>query len=124
MSQFLQTLINGLLLGGFYAVMVLGFSVFWGVMGVINLAHGEFLMAGAYLAWLLFTSFSIDPFASLLLIMPVMFVVGFVMQKFLLNRLLERPSLATLLATFGISVILANAHKIIYTADPRKVPVA
>ena len=124
MSQFLQTLINGLLLGGFYAVMVLGFSVFWGVMGVINLAHGEFLMTGAYLAWVLFTSFSIDPFASLLLIMPVMFVVGFLMQKFLLNRLLERPSLATLLATFGISIILANAHKIFYTADPRNVPVS
>ena len=124
MTQLLQTLINGLLLGGFYAVMVLGFSVFWGVMGVINLAHGEFLMTGAYLAWLLFTSFSIDPFASLLLIMPIMFIVGFMMQKFLLNRLLERPSLATLLATFGISVILANIHKIIYSADPRNVPVS
>ncbi|MDJ0635796.1 MAG: branched-chain amino acid ABC transporter permease [Xenococcaceae cyanobacterium MO_188.B29] len=124
MTQLLQTLINGLLLGGFYAVMVLGFSVFWGVMGVINLAHGEFLMTGAYLAWLLFTSFSIDPFASLLLIMPIMFIVGFIMQKFLLNRLLERPSLATLLATFGISVILANIHKIIYSADPRNVPVS
>lgn len=123
MNQFLQALINGLLLGGFYAVMVLGFSVLWGVMGVINLAHGEFLMTGAYLAWLLFNTFSLDPFISLVLIMPVMFIVGFVMQKYLLNRLLERPSLATLLATFGISVILANVHKIIYTADPRNVAV-
>ena len=59
MTQFLQALVSGLLLGGFYAVMVLGFSVIWGVMGVINLAHGEFLMMGAYLAWLLFTRFDI-----------------------------------------------------------------
>lgn len=124
MNQFLQTLINGLLLGGFYGVMVLGFSVLWGVMGVINLAHGEFLMTGAYLAWMLFTGFSIDPFISLLLIMPLMFLVGFGMQKLLLNRLLERPKLATLLATFGISVILANIHKILYSADPRNVAIS
>ena len=124
MTQLLQALINGLLLGGFYAVMVLGFSVLWGVMGVINLAHGEFLMTGAYLAWFLFTRLSLDPFISLLVIMPIMFIVGFFMQKFLLNRLLERPPLATLLATFGISIILSNVHKIAYAADPRNVSVA
>ena len=123
MTQFLQALVSGLLLGGFYAVMVLGFSVLWGVMGVINLAHGEFLMMGAYLAWLLFTRFSIDPFASLVIIMPIAFFLGFFLQKILLNRLVERPRLATLLVTFGLSIILANLHKVLYTADPRNVPV-
>ena len=123
MTQFLQALVSGLLLGGFYAVMVLGFSVLWGVMGVINLAHGEFLMMGAYLAWLLFTRFSIDPFASLVIVMPIAFFLGFCLQKILLNRLVERPPLATLLATFGLSIILANLHKVVYTADPRNVPV-
>ena len=62
MDHFLQALVNGLLLGGFYGVMVLGFSVIWGVMGVINLAHGEFLMVGAYLAWGLFRFFGAGPF--------------------------------------------------------------
>ena len=124
MTQFLQALVSGLLLGGFYGVMVLGFSVLWGVMGIINLAHGEFLMTGAYLAWLLFRNFGVDPFASLLLIIPVMFWVGYGLQKILLNRLVERPHLTTLLVTFGLSISLANLHKILYSADPRNVPVS
>ncbi|MDJ0713599.1 MAG: branched-chain amino acid ABC transporter permease [Prochloraceae cyanobacterium] len=124
MTQFLQALLSGLLLGGFYGVMVLGFSVLWGVMGIINLAHGDFLMTGAYLAWLMFRTFNLDPFISLVLILPLMFVVGYALQKILLNRLIERPRLATLLVTFGLSISLANLHKILYTADPRNVPVA
>ena len=76
MDHFLQALVNGLLLGGFYGVMVLGFSVIWGVMGVINLAHGEFLMVGAYLAWGLFRFLGLDPFVSLALILPLMFFGG------------------------------------------------
>ena len=112
MIQFLQALINGLLLGGFYGVMVLGFSVLWGVMGIINLAHGDFLMMGAYLAWLLFQVEKIDPFLSLIVIMPIMFMIGYLLQKILLNRLVERPHLATLLATFGLSISIANLHKV------------
>lgn len=124
MTQFLQALVSGLLLGSFYGVMVLGFSVLWGVMGILNLAHGDFLMAGAYLAWFLFRSVGIDPFVSLLIIAPIMFLVGYSLQKILLNRLVERPHLVTLLATFGLSISLANLHKVIYSADPRNVPVA
>ena len=78
-TSFCKRLSVGLLLGGFYAVMVLGFSVIWGVMGVINLAHGEFLMIGAYIAWGLFRFFGLDPFASLALILPLMFVVGYLL---------------------------------------------
>lgn len=66
MDAILQTLLQGILLGGFYAVMVLGFSVIWIVMGVINLAHGEYLMIGAYLAWIFSTYLEMDPFVSLL----------------------------------------------------------
>ncbi len=80
MEQILQALVSGLLLGGFYAVMVLGFSVIWGVMGVINLAHGEFLMIGAYLAWGLFHVFGLDPFLSLVVILPLMFGMGYLLQ--------------------------------------------
>ena len=111
------------MLGGFYAVMVLGFSVIWGVMGVINLAHGEFLMIGAYLAWGLFRFFGLDPFASLALILPLMFVVGYLLQIVLINRIVERPHLMTLLVTFGVSIALANLFKILFTSDPRNVAV-
>ncbi len=124
MDQFLQALASGLLLGGFYAVMVLGFSIIWGVMGVINLAHGEFLMIGAYAAWALFRAFGLDPFASLVIILPVMFVVGYALQTILLNRVVERPHLMALLVTFGVSISLANLYKVIYSADPRSVPVS
>ncbi len=124
MDQFLQALASGLLLGGFYAVMVLGFSIIWGVMGIINLAHGEFLMIGAYTAWALFRAFGLDPFASLVIILPVMFVVGYALQTILLNRVVERPHLMALLVTFGVSISLANLYKVIYSADPRSVPVS
>jgi branched-chain amino acid transport system permease protein len=124
MDQFLQALVSGLLLGGFYAVMVLGFSIIWGVMGIINLAHGEFLMIGAYAAWALFRTFGLDPFASLVIILPIMFVVGYALQKFLLNRIVERPHLMALLVTFGVSIAIANLYKVIYSADPRNIPVS
>lgn len=124
MDQLLQALVSGLLLGGFYAVMVLGFSVIWGVMGVINLAHGEFLMIGAYLAWGLFQFFGLDPFMALALILPLMFLVGYLLQFLLINRLVERPHLMVLLVSFGVSIALANLFKILFTSDPRNVPVA
>ena len=123
MDQVLQALVNGLFLGGFYAVMVLGFSVIWGVMGIINLAHGEYLMIGAYLGWGLFRYFGMDPFAALLLILPLMFLFGYVLQYVLINRIVERPHLMSLLITFGISIALANLFKILFTSDPRNVSV-
>ncbi len=124
MEQILQALFSGLLLGGFYAVMVLGFSVIWGVMGVINLAHGEFLMIGAYLASGLFHVFGLDPFVSLVVILPLMFGVGYLLQWLLINRLVERPHLVVLLVTFGVSIALANLFKILFTSDPRNVAVS
>lgn len=124
MDQFLQALVSGLLLGGFYAVMVLGFSIIWGVMGVINLAHGEFLMIGAYMAWGLFRLWGLDPFASLGLVLPVMFLLGYLLQRVLINRIVERPHLMVLLVTFGVGIVLANLCKLLFTSDPRTVSVA
>lgn len=107
------------MLGGFYAVMMLGFSVIWGVMGVINLAHGEMIMIGAYLAWVLNTDYGVDPFLSLLVVVPVMFAFGYALQLVLINRIVERPVLASLLVTFGLSIALANLAKLIFSADLR-----
>jgi len=124
MDAILQTLIQGILLGGFYAVMVLGFSVIWGVMGVINLAHGEYLMVGAYMAWALSNAFGMDPFVSLVVIIPVMFVVGYVIQLVLINRIVERPHLMALLVTFGLGIAIANVVKLLYTADPKYINIS
>ncbi|HFC12253.1 MAG TPA: branched-chain amino acid ABC transporter permease [Anaerolineae bacterium] len=121
MEVFFQALINGIMLGGFYAVMVLGFSVIWGVMGVINLSHGEFVMLGAYLAWILNTQLGWEPVTTLIVVMPVMFVVGYVVQRLLINLVVERPHLISLLVTFGLGIIIANLTKLKFSADPRQV---
>jgi branched-chain amino acid transport system permease protein len=115
----IQTLINGILIGGIYATMMLGFSVIWGVMGVINLSHGEILMVGAYITWVLNKQYGWEPFAALIVVMPVMFVFGFILQKVLINRIIEKPPLIALLVTYGLGIALASIVKLIYTADPR-----
>lgn len=117
----LQATINGILAGGFYAAMMLGFSVIWGVMGVINLAHGEYLMVGAYMTWVLNKNeyFQVEPFVALLLVMPAMFIFGYITQRLLINRIIERPFLIALLVTYGLSIVMASVVKLIYTATPR-----
>ena len=109
------------MLGGFYAAMVLGFSIIWGVMGVINLAHGEFVMAGAYFTWMMNRQYGWEPFLSVVVLIPVFFVVGYILQRVLINRIIERPHLISLLVTFGLSIIIANLYKLAYTATPRTV---
>ena len=109
------------MLGGFYAVMVLGFSIIWGVMGVINLAHGELLMVGAYLTWMLNKEWGWEPFAAIIIVAPAMFALGYGLQYVLINRIIERPPLISLLVTFSLSIIIANVVKLIYTATPRSV---
>ncbi len=124
MNQFLQASVNGLTLGGFYAVMVLGFAIIWGVMGVINLAHGEFVMMGAYLTWFLNKQYGWEPFFALLVVIPVMFVFGYILQKILINHVIDRSYLISLLVTFGLSIILSNAFKLMFSATPRTVDTA
>lgn len=121
MDQFTQAMINGIMLGGFYGAMVLGFSIIWGVMGVINLAHGEFIMAGAYLTWVMNKQYGWEPFLALIVILPAFFVAGYILQRILINRIIERPHLISLLVTFGLSIIIANVYKLVYTATPRAV---
>jgi len=88
-------------------------------MGVINLAHGEFIMAGAYTAWYLNEEFGLEPLASLVIVLIVFFVIGYILQHILINRLIERPYLISLLVTFGLAIIMSNTFKLIFTATPR-----
>ncbi len=121
MDQFTQAVINGIMLGGFYALMVLGFSIIWGVMGVINLAHGEFIMAGAYTAWFLNRTYGMEPLASLIIVLILFFIVGYILQHILINRVIDRPHLISLLVTFGLAIIMSNTFKLAFTATPRSV---
>ena len=124
LGQLPQALVNGIALGGMYAVLVLGFSVIWGVMGVINFAHGEFVMVGAYLAWLANDLWGVDPFLSVPAVFAVMMVFGYGVQRVLVDRVIDRPHLVSLLVMFGLAIILQNAMKLIFSADFRRADTA
>jgi branched-chain amino acid transport system permease protein len=117
----LQVLTNGILLGGLYAVVALGLALVWGVLDIINLAHGAFIMLGGYLAYYLFTGLGLDPFASLPLVMAAMFVVGYLIQWGLLNFLVRAPMFNMLLVTFGIDVVLTYLAQLLFSADLRTI---
>ena len=121
MNLFVQILINGILLGGLYAVMALGLALVWGVLNIVNLAHGAFIMLGAYLSWHLYTYLGIDPFLGLPITAVVMFCLGYVLQRGVLNLIVRAPMFNTLLITFGIEVVLTYLAQIAFSADFRTI---
>jgi branched-subunit amino acid ABC-type transport system permease component len=104
-----QVLINALVLGCLYACIAIGFSLVWGVLNVINLIHGSFIVLGAYLAWGLYQALAIPPWYVLVIAAPLFFILGFLLQWLLLNRVISAPVLVTLTLTFGLDLILNNA---------------
>src|SRR6202011_5141215 len=116
-----QDLVNGILAGGILAVVALGFSLAWGIMNIINLAHGAFIMLGAYITWQLFTTFHVDPFLSLPVSFVVLFVLGYLIQRLLINWVARAPVLTTFLLTFGLSLLVVNIALLIWTGDTRGV---
>ncbi len=119
MQLLAQDLVNGILAGGILAVVALGFSLVWGIMNIINLAHGAFIMLGAYLTYQLFQSFHVDPFLSLPISFVALFVLGYLIQHYLINWVARAPILTTFLLTFGLSLLLVNIAEIIWTGDRR-----
>lgn len=115
-----QVLINALVLGCLYACIAIGFSLVWGVLNVINLIHGSFIVLGAYLAWGLYQSLHISPWYALLIAAPAFFVLGYVIQRLILNCVITAPVLVTLTLTFGLDLILNNAMIYYFKADYRK----
>jgi branched-chain amino acid transport system permease protein len=116
-----QVLTNGVLLGGLYAVMALGLALVWGVLNIVNLAHGAFIMLGAYLSWYLYTDAHIDPFLGLPLTAAVMFGLGYAVQRGLLNLVMRAPMFNTLLITFGLEVVLTYLAQLAFSADFRTI---
>lgn len=121
MGLFLQDLVNGILAGGILAVVALGFSLVWGIMNIINLAHGAFIMLGAYITYQLFVSLHVDPFASVPISFAIMFLFGYLIQKYIINYVARAPVLTTFLLTFGLSLLLVNVALMIWTGDARAV---
>ncbi|WP_298837336.1 branched-chain amino acid ABC transporter permease [uncultured Roseobacter sp.] len=118
----IDTVLQGILLGGLYALFAAGLSLVFGIMRLVNLAHGDLIVMGAYLILVLVTLLGLPPFAALLIAMPVMFCLGWGLQKFLLNRTLGDDILPPLLVTFGLSVVLQNALLETFSADSQRLP--
>ena len=121
MQLFWQDLVNGILAGGIFAVVALGFSLVWGIMNIINLAHGAFVMLGAYTAYVLFTAWHIDPFVSIPLAFVLLFVFGYCIQRFVINFVVRAPILTTFLLTFGLSLLIVNFALLVFHGDVKGV---
>lgn len=120
MDFWLDTLVQGILLGGLYALFAAGLSLIFGVMRLVNIAHGDLIVLSAYMALTTSVTLGLHPLAALVLVVPFMAVVGYVLQRFLLNHTMGGDLLPPLLVTFGLSVIIQNALLMGYSADPQK----
>ncbi len=121
MSQFTQQVILGLLLGGIYVAVALGFSLVWGILNIVNLSHGALVIVGSYITWVLFSRLHIDPFLSLPVDAVVLFVIGYALQRGVINRIIRAPLLFTFLLTFGINLVIVSLLLVIFTSDYRAV---
>jgi branched-chain amino acid transport system permease protein len=117
MSIFVQALISGILIGGVYALIGIGLTIIFGVMRVINFAHGDLLMIGMYLTFYVFTLLHIDPFLSIAITIPLMFLYGALLQKVFINRVLNAMPQNQILLTIGLSLIMSNAVALAFTSD-------
>ena len=116
----IDTLLQGILLGGLYALFAAGLSLVFGVMRLVNLAHGDLIVLAAFIILVITSALGLNPFVAALLAMPIMFGVGWALQTFLLNRVLGDDILPPLLVTFGLSVVLQNGLLEIFSADSQK----
>jgi branched-chain amino acid transport system permease protein len=116
-----QVLVSGLLAGALYAMVALGLALVFGVMRVINIAHGPFLMLGAYTTFVLYEALGLNPYLTLPVSMLVLFAVGVLLQRTLVFRVLKAPELSSLLLTFGVAIALVNFAQLVFTSDLRAV---
>ncbi|NEI05609.1 branched-chain amino acid ABC transporter permease [Rhizobium leguminosarum] len=119
--NWLDTLLQGILLGGLYALFAAGLSLVFGIMRLVNLAHGDLIVLAAFLIMLIVSSFGLNPFVAALIAAPLMFGLGWVLQYYLLNRTLGKDVLPPLLVTFGLSIVIQNGLLEAFTADSRRV---
>jgi branched-chain amino acid transport system permease protein len=121
MTQFLQATVNGLLQGGLLVLVAVGFSLVWGVMNIVNLAHGAFVLIGAYIAWKLQSGPGLDPMLAMVVAAAVGLGAGYLLQRYLINLVVNAPIWMTLLLTFGLSLLLVNGLVLLFTGDFRSI---
>jgi branched-chain amino acid transport system permease protein len=119
MLGWIDTLIQGVLLGGLYALFAMGLSLIFGVMRLVNIAHGDLIVLAAYLALVVADAAGLSPLAALAVCIPTMFLLGYALQRGLLNFTLGKDILPPLLVTFGLSIVIQNALLETFSADPR-----
>jgi branched-chain amino acid transport system permease protein len=124
LADFVQLLIIGLLAGGIYAAVGVGFSLVWGVLNIVNLAHGALVIVGGYLTWQIFTAWGLDPFLTLPIDALLLFGIGYAVQRGVINRIIRAPLLFTFLLTFGLNLIAVNLLLLIFKSDYRSVTTA
>ena len=122
--SFGQVLVNWLLLGSLYGAVALGFSLVWGIMKIVNLAHGALIIVGAYTAFWLYTQLHIDPYLGIPLTMAVLFIIGWIIQYVAINRVIRAPLLVTFLLTFGLNLLIADLVQQFFTSDLRSINTA
>ncbi|MBV8743932.1 MAG: branched-chain amino acid ABC transporter permease, partial [Xanthobacteraceae bacterium] len=116
-----QAIVNGLLIGGIYALVSIGVSLIFGVVKIVNFAQGEFVMIGMYISFFLATTFGVDPLVSLAVSMPVLFVIGVLLQHFLIRRVLALGDMPQIFLTFALSLLLLNLALLLFTANYRTI---
>ena len=121
MTQFWQATIYGLLEGGILALVAVGFSLVWGVMNIVNLAHGAFVLIGAYIAWKLNEAQGLDPYLGMFVAAAGLFVVGYLVQRLLINLVVNAPISMTLLLTFGLDLLLVNGLILVFSGNFRTI---
>lgn len=119
----IDILIQGILLGGLYAMFAAGLSLVFGIMRLVNLAHGDLIVLGAYVLLGIVTLLGLSPFVAILIAAPSMFAIGYFLQRLLLNRLISDDLLPPLLVTFGLSTVIQNGLLEAFSADTRRLPV-
>jgi len=115
LADLASTITMGIMLGGLYALVALGLSIVFGVMRLINVAHGDLLLLASYLTLTLMTYLGLDPIIGLVIVIPALFFIGFVVQKYLLNRAFTISMEAPLIIAFGISIVLQNVFQILWS---------
>lgn len=117
MEAYAQPIVNGILLGGLYAVVAIGMSTMFGIVKLVNLAHGDLMILASFLSMTLVTWLGINPLVTLIAVVPVMYFVGYFVQGYLLNRVLGKEMEPPLLVAFGLSIIIQNLLLLVYTPD-------
>lgn len=121
MIGWIDTIIQGVLLGGLYALFAIGLSLIFGIMRLVNLAHGDLIVLAAYVILAVALSFGVNLLIALVIAAAIMFVVGFALQYVVLNRTLGRDILPPLLVTFGLSIIIQNGLLEAFSADSQRI---